>query len=87
MCQFKKPIILSTGMNDISSISKAVNILKKIKLISLFFTQRIFTLPFSLVRLGGMQELMNNFDGIPIGLSDHTVNNLSSYAAIDLEHA
>ena len=27
---------------------------------------------------------MNNFDGIPIGLSDHTVNNLSSYAAIAL---
>ena len=33
MCQFKKPIILSTGMNDISSISKAVNILKKNKCI------------------------------------------------------
>ena len=27
---------------------------------------------------------MNNFDGIPIGLSDHTVNNLSSYTAIAL---
>ena len=85
MCQFKKPIILSTGMNDISSISKAVNILKKNKIdFALLHTTNLYPTPFSLVRLGGMQELMNNFDGIPIGLSDHTVNNLSSYAAIAL---
>ena len=31
-----------------------------------------------------MQELMKNFPGVPVGLSDHTVNNLSSYAAISL---
>ncbi len=85
MCQFKKPIILSTGMNDISSISKAVNILKKNKIdFALLHTTNLYPTPFNLVRLGGMQELMNNFDGIPIGLSDHTVNNLSSYAAIAL---
>ena len=85
MCQFKKPIILSTGMNEISSISKAVNILKKNKIdFALLHTTNLYPTPFSLVRLGGMQELMNNFDGIPIGLSDHTVNNLSSYAAIAL---
>ena len=85
MCQFKKPIILSTGMNDISSISKAVNILKKNKIdFALLHTTNLYPTPFSLVRLGGMQELMNNFDGIPIGLSDHTINNLSSYAAIAL---
>ena len=85
MCQFKKPIILSTGMNDILSISKAVNILKKYKIdFALLHTTNLYPTPFNLVRLGGMQELMNNFDGIPIGLSDHTVNNLSSYAAIAL---
>ncbi len=85
MCQFKKPIILSTGMNDISSISKSVNILKKNKIdFALLHTTNLYPTPFNLVRLGGMQELMNNFDGIPIGLSDHTVNNLSSYAAIAL---
>tara|TARA_B100000242_G_scaffold272223_1_gene224958 strand:- start:2386 stop:3414 length:1029 start_codon:yes stop_codon:yes gene_type:complete len=85
MCQFKKPIILSTGMNDISSISKAVNILKKNKIdFALLHTTNLYPTPFSLVRLGGMQELMNNFNGIPIGLSDHTINNLSSYAAIAL---
>ena len=85
MCQFKKPIILSTGMNDISSISKAVKILKKNKIdFALLHTTNLYPTPFNLVRLGGMQELMNNFDGIPIGLSDHTVNNLSSYAAIAL---
>lgn len=85
MCQFKKPIILSTGMNDISNISKAVNILKKNKIdFALLHTTNLYPTPFNLVRLGGMQELMNNFDGIPVGLSDHTVNNLSSYAAIAL---
>ena len=85
MCQFNKPIILSTGMNDISSVSKAVNILKKNKIdFALLHTTNLYPTPFNLVRLGGMQKLMSEFKGIPIGLSDHTINNLSSYAAIAL---
>jgi len=85
ICKFNKPIILSTGMNNIKSIKKAVKIIRDHKLdFALLHTTNIYPTPFHLVRLGGMQELMNEFNDIPIGLSDHTLNNLSSYAAISL---
>ncbi len=85
ICKFNKPIILSTGMNNMESINKAVKIIKDHKLdFALLHTTNLYPTPFHLVRLGGMQELMNTFKDIPIGLSDHTLNNLSSYAAISL---
>lgn len=85
ICKFKKPIILSTGMNDIKSIKKAVKIFKKNKIdFALLHTTNLYPTPFNLVRLGGMQEIMKEFPGVPVGLSDHTVNNLASYAALSL---
>ena len=39
----KKPIILSTGMNNINSIQKSVNIIRKYKFLTRFFTVQIFT--------------------------------------------
>lgn len=85
ICKFKKPIILSTGMNDMDSIRKAVKIIKKHKIdFALLHTTNLYPTPFNLVRLGGMQKLMNEYKNIPVGLSDHTTNNLSSYAAVTL---
>jgi len=85
ICKFNKPIILSTGMNNIESIKKAVKIIRDHNLdLALLHTTNLYPTPFHLVRLGGMQELMKEFKDIPIGLSDHTLNNLSSYAAISL---
>jgi len=85
ICKFKKPVILSTGMNDIKSVRKSANILKKNNIkFALLHTTNLYPTPYNLVRLGGMQELMKEFPRVPIGLSDHTVNNLSSYAAISL---
>lgn len=85
IAKFKKPVILSTGMNDISSIKKSVEILKSNKLdYALLHTTNLYPTPFNLVRLGGMEELMKKFPECPIGLSDHTTNNLASYAAISL---
>ncbi|MDC6466073.1 N-acetylneuraminate synthase family protein [Flavobacteriaceae bacterium] len=85
ICKFNKPIILSTGMNNLESIKKAVKIIQGHKLdLALLHTTNLYPTPFHLVRLGGMQELMNEFGDTPIGLSDHTLNNLSSYAAISL---
>ena len=85
ICKFKKPVILSTGMNTIESVKKSVDILKKNKVeFALLHTTNLYPTPFNLVRLGGMQELMKEFPGVPVGLSDHTINNLSSYAAVSL---
>jgi len=85
ICKFKKPVIMSTGMNSIDSVNKSVQILRENNIdFALLHTTNLYPTPFNLVRLGGMQELMKNFPGVPVGLSDHTVNNLSSYAAISL---
>lgn len=85
ICKFNKPIILSTGMNDIKSVRTSVGILKNNNIdFALLHTTNLYPTPFDLVRLGAMQELMKEFPNIPVGLSDHTVNNLSSYAAISL---
>jgi sialic acid synthase SpsE len=80
-----KPIILSTGMNDIQSISKAVSVFSEYKVpYALLHTTNLYPTPYHLVRLGAMTELMQHFPGVPIGLSDHTVDNYASYAAIAL---
>lgn len=85
ICNFKKPIILSTGMNSIESVKKSVEILEKNEIeYALLHTTNLYPTPHNLVRLGGMQELMKTFPGIPVGLSDHTTDNLSSYSAITL---
>ncbi len=85
ICKFKKPIILSTGMNDLNSVKKTVSIIRKNNIeFSLLHTTNLYPTPHNLVRLGGMEELMSAFPNIPIGLSDHTRDNLSSYAAITL---
>ena len=50
LTKFKKPIIMSTGMNDIRSINKSVNIiLKKIPLALLHCTN-IYPTPEKLIR-------------------------------------
>lgn len=80
-----KPVILSTGMNDIAAIAKAVAIFTQGKIpFSLLHTTNLYPTPHHLVRLGAMTELMRHFPGVPVGLSDHTVDNYSSYAAIAL---
>lgn len=79
---FGKPMILSTGMNTIESVRKAVNIIKKHNVpVALMHTTNLYPTPPHLVRLGGMQELMKNFPDLIIGLSDHTTSNLACFAA------
>ena len=83
ICKFKKPIILSTGMNSIKEIKESVKIIRKSKIsYALLHTTNIYPTPFHLVRLEAMRELQENFPDAVIGLSDHTVNNLASFGAI-----
>lgn len=82
---FGKPMILSTGMNDINHIKKAVNILEKYNVpFALMHTTNLYPTPPELVRLGAMQQMMEAFSEIPIGLSDHTVDNTACIAAMAL---
>ncbi|MBE5963895.1 MAG: polyhydroxyalkanoate biosynthesis repressor PhaR [Lachnospira sp.] len=85
IAEFGKPMIVSTGMNDIKSVAKAVNIMERYGVpYALMHTTNLYPTPTELVRLGGMQELMKEFKGVPIGLSDHTINNNACIAAMAL---
>jgi len=85
VCKFKKPIILSTGMNDIPSIKIACKIIEKHNVdYALMHTTNLYPTPVNLVRLNSLNELKKNFPKAVIGLSDHTSDNLTSFAAIAL---
>lgn len=85
IASFGKPMIVSTGMNDINSITKTVTILKKHNIsYALLHCTNVYPTPAKLVRLGGMQELQKKFPDAVIGLSDHTINNNACLAAAAL---
>jgi sialic acid synthase SpsE len=82
---FGKPIILSTGMNTIAAIEKAVKILESQQVsYALLHTTNLYPTPPHLVRLGAMVELSQAFPQAVFGLSDHTTNNLACFGAIAL---
>lgn len=82
---FGKPMILSTGMNDIFSISKSVDILKKANIdFALMHVTSMYPTPYEDVRLGFLHELKTKFPDIVIGLSDHSFGNYTCFAAIAL---
>ena len=83
ICKFKKPIILSTGMNDIASIKKAVKIIESKKIpYALLHCTNLYPTPPNLVRLNSIDEMKKIFPKAVIGLSDHTGNNYTSFAAL-----
>jgi len=82
---FGKPIILSTGMNTIASVAKAVDIFEAARVpYVLLHTTNLYPTPPHLVRLGAMVELSTAFPNALVGLSDHTVNNLACFGAVAL---
>jgi N-acetylneuraminate synthase len=83
IASFGKPMILSTGMNTIESVRKAVATIQKHGVpLAILHTTNLYPTPIHLVRLGAMQQLMEEFPGIPVGLSDHTLSNLACFAAV-----
>jgi sialic acid synthase SpsE len=83
IASFGKPIIISTGMNDVSSIKKAIKILKKRKVqYAILHTTNLYPTKHNEVRLNALTELKEIFPNTVIGLSDHTGDNYTSYAAI-----
>jgi sialic acid synthase SpsE len=85
IASFGKPMIVSTGMNDISSVRKMVDILEENNVqYALLHTTNLYPTPPNLVRFGAMQELQKEFPNAVIGLSDHTTSNLACYGAVAL---
>ena len=83
VASYGKPIILSTGMNDIPAIEKSVNIFRKHKVpFCLLHCTNVYPTPDSLIRLGGVTQLSEHFPDAVVGLSDHSVDNLACLGSV-----
>lgn len=83
VASFGKPVILSTGMNDIASVGKSVQILRDAGVpFALLHCTNVYPTPHHLVRLGAMTELAQAFPDAVIGLSDHTRDNYACLGAV-----
>ena len=82
---FKKPMIISTGMNSIKTIEPTVNMMREFKIpYVLLHCTNIYPTPYELVRLDGIKKLRDNFLDAVIGLSDHTESNNTCLGAVAL---
>ena len=85
IAKFGKPIILSTGMNDISSVLPAVKIFRKYNLpYALLHCTSMYPTPYNKVRLGAIAELREAFPDAVLGLSDHSLGNYTCFASVAL---
>ena len=85
IASFGKPIILSTGMNNIESISISVKILEKSNVdFALLHTTSMYPTPYEKVRLGALSDLSKHFPNVVIGLSDHSIGNYTCFGAVPL---
>ena len=85
IASFGKPVIISTGMNTIKSISKAVEIFDKANVpLALLHTTNLYPTPVHLVRFGAMKEMAKAFPNNVFGLSDHTLTNHACFGAVAL---
>ena len=85
IAKWKKPVILSTGMNDIASVKKSVAILRKYKTpFALMHCTSMYPTPYNKVRLGALENLKKAFPDTVIGLSDHSMGNYSCFGAVVL---
>ena len=80
-----KPVLLSTGMNDVASIAPAVQILRRARVpFALFHCTSMYPTPYAKVRLGALAELATAFPDAVLGLSDHSLGNYTCFAAVPL---
>src|SRR5438270_81357 len=85
IAKFRKPVLLSTGMNDVFSIAIAVDILRRHSIpYALFHCTSMYPTPYEKVRLGALAELRNTFPDAILGLSDHSRGNYTCYGAVAL---
>lgn len=82
---FGKPVILSTGMNDIASVEPAVALLREAGVpFALLHCTSMYPTPYDRVRLGALGDLARHFPDALVGLSDHSLGSYTCFAAIPL---
>jgi N-acetylneuraminate synthase len=82
---YGKPVILSTGMNDLDSIRPAVEILREARVpFALMHCTSMYPTPYDKVRLGALRDLADAFPDAVLGLSDHSLGNYTCFASVSL---
>jgi|TARA_X000000950_G_C13896290_1_gene652938 N-acetylneuraminate synthase len=85
ICKLKKPIILSTGMNSISSIRPSVKIIEKNKIpYALLHCTNIYPTPNHLIRINALEVMKKKFPNAVLGLSDHSASIYPAIASVIL---
>ena len=85
IARFGKPIILSTGMNDLNSVKRAVDVICEAKIpYALLHCTSLYPTPYKFVRLGAMEILQKQYPDAVVGLSDHSKGNYTCFASIAL---
>ncbi|MFC1498520.1 N-acetylneuraminate synthase family protein [Verrucomicrobiota bacterium] len=85
IAKWGKPIILSTGMNDIEAIRKSVDVIKKYDCpVMLMHCTSMYPTPYDKVRLGAIGDLMKEFSDMAVGLSDHSLGIYTCLGAVAL---
>jgi N-acetylneuraminate synthase len=85
IARFRKPVIISTGMNSIETVRPSVEILRQAKVpFALLHCTNVYPTPPELVRLGALGRLRDAFPDAVIGLSDHTTSNYPCLGAVAL---
>lgn len=80
-----KPMIISTGMNDLDSIKKTVAIIEKHGTpYALLHCTSIYPTPYEHVRLNAIQDLRDAFPDVPVGSSDHSIGIWTALGAVAL---
>ena len=85
IASFVSPVILSTGMNNIDSISKSVQIFEDQGIpYALLHTTSVYPTPYDKIRLGALNSLEKEFPNAVIGLSDHSLGIYTCLASVAL---
>jgi sialic acid synthase SpsE len=80
-----KPMILSTGMNDIESVARSIDTIGHHGVpVALLHCTSMYPTPYELVRLGAIIDLQRRFPNLPIGLSDHSLGIWTCIGAVAL---
>lgn len=85
IARFGKPMILSTGMNDLATVTASVAAIRAEGCpLMLMHCTSMYPTPYERVRLGAIRDLQEQFPGVPIGLSDHSLGIYTCLGAVAL---
>ena len=80
-----KPMILSTGMNDLASVARSVETITRHGIdLALMHCTSMYPTPYEKVRLGAVTQLQKAFPEHPVGLSDHSLDIWTCLGAVAL---